>query len=131
MVGSIYIGNRKNSAPAAKVSREKKMILLSRAEETVLLAILGLGENAYGVSILEYIQEKTGMKWSLAQTYDPLKKLVLKGFVEKNLGEPTPERGGRAKSLYRLTKQGLEALSEIRRVQDSLWIALPKGALIQ
>ena len=104
------------------------MILLSRAEETVLLAILGLGENAYGVSILEYIQEKTGVEWSLAQTYDPLKKLVQKGFVMKNLGEPTPERGGRAKSLYRLTKQGLEALSEIRRVQDSLWTALPKGA---
>ena len=107
------------------------MILLSRAEETVLLAILGLGENAYGVSIIEYIQERTGMKWSLAQTYDPLKKLVQKGFVVKKLGEPTPERGGRAKSLYRLTKQGQAALLEIRRVQDSLWAALPKGAFVR
>ena len=107
------------------------MILLSRAEETVLLAILGLGENAYGVSILEYIQEKTGIEWSLAQTYDPLKKLVRKGFIVKYLGEPTPERGGRAKSLYRLTKQGHAALSEIRRVQDSLWTALPEGILTQ
>ena len=105
------------------------MILLSRAEETVLLAILGLKENAYGVSILEYIQEKTGMEWSLAQTYDPLKKLVRKGYVAKAKGEPTPERGGRAKSLYKLTTQGREALIEIRRVQDSLWTAVPKGVL--
>ena len=105
------------------------MILLSRAEETVLLAILGLKEDAYGVSILEYIQEKTGMEWSLAQTYDPLKKLVRKGYVRKTKGDPTPERGGRAKSLYKLTTQGREALLEIRRVQDSLWTALPKGVL--
>jgi len=57
------------------------MVLLSRAEETVLLAILGLGENAYGVSILKYIQEKTGIEWSLAQTYHHLKKLVKKGYL--------------------------------------------------
>jgi len=105
------------------------MILLSRAEEAVLLAILGLKENAYGVSILEFIQGKTGMEWSLAQTYDPLKKLVKKGFVKKILGEPTPERGGRAKSLYELTNQGREALIEIRRVRESLWTAVPEGAL--
>ena len=105
------------------------MILLSRAEETVLLAILGLKENAYGVSILEYIQEKTGMEWSLAQTYDPLKKLLRKGYLVRIIGEPTPERGGRAKTLYELTTQGRAALIEIRRVQDSLWTAVPKGVL--
>jgi PadR family transcriptional regulator PadR len=106
------------------------MILLSRAEETVLLAILGLKEDAYGVSILEYIREKTGLEWSFAQTYDPLKKLVRKGYVLRIKGEPTPERGGRAKSLYKLTTQGREALIEIRRFQESLWTALPKGVLI-
>jgi PadR family transcriptional regulator PadR len=107
------------------------MILLSRAEEAVLLAILGRGENAYGVSILEYIQEKTGVEWSLAQTYDPLKKLVKKGYVTKTKGDPTPERGGRAKSDFRLTGQGRQALIEIRRVQDCLWTAVPKGALVR
>ncbi len=106
------------------------MILLSRAEETVLLAILALGDNAYGVSILEFIQEKTGVEWSLAQTYDPLKKLVKKAFVTKAQGEPTPERGGRAKGLYKITGRGREALIEIRRVQDSLWTAVPKGVLV-
>ncbi len=105
------------------------MNLLSRAEETVLLAILALGDDAYGVSILEFIQEKTGVEWSLAQTYDPLKKLVKKGFVTKTKGEPTPERGGRSKSLYEITGQGRAALLEIRRVQDSLWTAVPKGVL--
>lgn len=105
------------------------MILLSRAEETVLLAILGLGEEAYGVSILEYIQEKTGIEWSLAQTYDPLKKLVKKGYLKKTKGDPTPERGGRAKSHYRLTAEGRQALIEIRRVENCLWTAVPTGAL--
>lgn len=107
------------------------MILLSRAEEMVLLAILGLGDNAYGVSILEYIQAKTGVEWSLAQTYDPLKKLVKKGFVLKKKGDPTPERGGRAKSHFSLTVQGRQALIEIRRVQDCLWTVVPKGALVR
>jgi PadR family transcriptional regulator, regulatory protein PadR len=105
------------------------MILLSRAEETILLAILGLGEDAYGVSILEYIQAKTGVEWSLAQTYDPLKKLVKKGFVAKTKGDPTPERGGRAKSHYKLTGPGREALIGIRNIQDCLWAAVPKGVL--
>jgi len=107
------------------------MILLSRAEETVLLAILGLGENAYGVTILEYIRDKTGIEWSLTQTYDPLKKLVKKGFAVKIKGEPTPERGGRAKTLYKLTKSGRAVLVEIRFVQDSLWAAVPKTLLAQ
>ncbi len=107
------------------------MILLSRAEETVLMAILGIGENAYGVSILEFIREKTDVEWSLAQTYDPLKKLAKKGYVTKTKGDPTPERGGRAKNHYRLTAQGRQALIEIRRVQDSLWAAVPKGALVR
>jgi len=57
------------------------MNLISRAEELVLLAILSLGDNAYGISILEFLQEKTGNAWSFAQIYDPLDRLSRKGYV--------------------------------------------------
>jgi DNA-binding PadR family transcriptional regulator len=105
------------------------MNLISRAEELILLAILGLGDEAYGISILEFLQEKTGNAWSFAQIYDPLDKLTRKGYVRKHPGGSTPERGGRPRSFYTLTADGREALLEIRRVVDSVWGCVPKNAL--
>ena len=105
------------------------MNLMSRAEELVLLAILGLGDNAYGISILEFLQEKTGNAWSFAQIYDPLDRLTKKGYVKKRQGGSTPERGGRPKSFYKLTADGRSALLEIRRVQDAVWASIPEKSL--
>jgi len=105
------------------------MNLMSRAEELVLLAVLGLGDNAYGISILEFLQEKTGNAWSFAQIYDPLDRLTKKGYVKKRQGGSTPERGGRPKSFYKLTADGRSALLEIRRVQDAVWASIPEKSL--
>jgi DNA-binding PadR family transcriptional regulator len=105
------------------------MNLISRAEELILLAILSLGENAFGISILEFLQAKTGNSWSFAQIYDPLDKLTRKGYVKKRKGESTPERGGRPKCFYKLTGEGQRALLEIRRVQDAVWDSIPKKFL--
>jgi DNA-binding PadR family transcriptional regulator len=105
------------------------MTLMSRAEELILLAILSLEDNAYGISILEFLREKTGNAWSFAQIYDPLDKLTRKGYVRKRPGGSTPERGGRPKSFYRLTTEGREALLEIRRVQDAVWSSIPEKSL--
>ena len=105
------------------------MNLISRAEELILLSILGLGDNAYGISILDFLQDKTRNVWSFAQFYDPLDKLTRKGYVQKRLGGSTPERGGRPKSFYKLTPEGQTALLEIRRVQDAVWGCIPKNAL--
>ena len=105
------------------------MNLISRAEELILLAILSLGDNAYGISILEFLHAKTGNIWSFAQIYDPLDKLTRKGYVKKRKGGSTPERGGRPKSFYRLTEEGRAALLEIRRVQDAVWDSIPKKFL--
>jgi len=105
------------------------MNFISRAEELVLLAILSLGDNAYGISILEFLQEKTEKAWSFAQIYDPLDRLARKGYVRKRQGGSTPERGGRPKSFYRLTADGRAALLEIRRVQDSVWGSIPEKSL--
>ena len=105
------------------------MNLISRAEELILLAILSLGDDAYGITILEFLQDKTGNAWSFAQIYDPLDRLARKGYVKKRPGGSTPERGGRPKSLYKLTADGRAALVEIRRVQDAVWASIPEKSL--
>ena len=105
------------------------MKLLSRAEEIILLAIIRLEGDAYGLSIQDFIRETTSMEWSLAQIYDPLKKLVRKGYVRKGIGESTQIRGGRHKCLYTIAPAGRVALFEIRKVQDLVWGAVPREGL--
>jgi len=101
------------------------MKLLSRAEEIVLLTILKLKGNAYGVTIRDLIHRETGTQWSFGSIYTPLNKLTRKKYVRKIMGEPTSERGGRSKCLYEVTEKGLEALRQIREVQDSVWADVP------
>ena len=94
---------------------------LSRKEEFVLLAILKLRKNAYGVTIRELVSKDTGHEWTFGAIYKPLKQLTHKGYVDKNSSGPVAERGGRAKYMYTLTRDGKEALREIRRIHKSLW----------
>ena len=105
------------------------MKLLSRAEEIILITILKLEENAYGVSIREEIYKATGDRWSFASIYDPLNKLTRKGYVVKIVGKPTAERGGRSKTLYSVTAEGKAALREIRSVQNNVWSGVSDLAL--
>lgn len=107
--------------PAGAGDKEKQMYMLSRAEEAVLLAVLRLEGEAYGLSIRRFIREAMGVQWSLAQIYNPLDRLAQKGYVRKYLGPPSPERGGRHKVLYRITPEGKDALAELRRIQVRLW----------
>ena len=97
------------------------MKILSRAEELVLLAVWHLQENAYGVAIRRYINEMTREDWSIGAVYVPLDRLCKWGFLRAIQGDPTPERGGRSKRYYQLTKAGLAALNHTRRVQDAMW----------
>ena len=105
------------------------MNLLSRAEEIILISILKLKGNAYGVTIREEIYEATGNRWSFASIYDPLNKLTRKHFVEKKMGDPMAQRGGRSKCLYQVTAEWKAALREIRDVQDSVWSGINDLAL--
>ena len=104
------------------------MPLISRNEELILTAIIILKGNAYGITIREYIKKITGDEWSFAKIYDPLNKLTQHEYVKKIEGEPSPERGGRRKILYEITKDGIEALKEIKRVNESINIDLKKTA---
>lgn len=85
---------------------------LGEFEHMVLLAILRLGEGAYGVRILEEIRERTGRDVARAAVYIALRRLEKKGYVESWVGEPTPERGGRAKRYFRVGAEGMSQLRE-------------------
>ena len=107
------------------------MKLLSRAEELILLTIIKLEDNAYGVAIRESLKDETGTEWSFGSIYTPLNKLTRKKLVIKSYGDPTPERGGRRKCVYRITDKGISVLQEIRRVQTLVWSGLPSGIIKQ
>ena len=96
------------------------MTLLRRTEELILLAILQLHENAYGVTIRRHLMEITGEHFSFASVYAPLDRLTQRGYVLAIDGPPTKERGGRRRRFYRVTQAGLAALVEMERVRSTL-----------
>lgn len=94
---------------------------LSQLEEYVLLCLVRLGDEAYGVPIHQEIEERTQRSVSIATIYTALDRLEKEGLVRARLSSPLPERGGRAKRLYRLAPEGATALQRARRVRDSMW----------
>lgn len=93
-------------------------------ELLVLLAVLRLGDGAYGVTIREELEEETSRTLTLGTVYKTLGRLEGKGFLETRVAPPTKERGGRRKKLYRVTPSGLEtaqrSLADLRRMTDGL-----------
>ena len=97
------------------------MILLSRAEEIILLAIYKCKDSTYGVTIREQVFKDIGRHWSFGVIYKTLKKMKAKGYVNKISSAPISERGGRSKYYYELTPEGISALEKIKSVHSSLW----------
>ena len=81
-------------------------------EQLVLLAILRLGSDAYGVSIRTELETKAGRSTSSGALYTTLERLEDKGFVSFRVGDPSPTRGGRAKRHYRVTVAGRKAVTQ-------------------
>ena len=101
------------------------MRLLSRKEEMILLAICKLQNNAYGVTIREYIEKKTNVKWLFGAIYNPLGRLVDWNYVEAKESDPVSVRGGRRKTLYRITDEGKKALLSVRELNNTMWLDNP------
>ncbi len=97
------------------------MNILSRSDEILLLAILRLKDNAYGVTILKEVAVSTGKKLKLGGLWVSLDILAKRGLLEKHMGDPTPKRGGRSKIYYSLTPDGLKALNTVNEFNRSLW----------
>jgi DNA-binding PadR family transcriptional regulator len=97
---------------------------LGELEKLVLLAALRLGESAYSVAIIRQLDVVTPRGVSAPSVYLALVRLRKKGFLTSTLGDPTPQRGGRAKRFYRVTPQGLAVLRATRDAYLTLWRGL-------
>jgi DNA-binding PadR family transcriptional regulator len=99
---------------------------LGEFELMVLLALIRLGDDAYGVPISREIEERGGREVALGSVYAALERLEERGSVTSRLGDPTAARGGRAKRYFRITAQGLREVRQTRRALVNLWGGLPE-----
>lgn len=101
---------------------------LAEFEELVLLTVYGLGEQAYGVTIQEKLERHAERPVSLGAVYAALDRLERKGHLRSSLGGATHERGGRRKRFFAVTRAGLQAVREARRIREKIWRAIEAGA---
>jgi DNA-binding PadR family transcriptional regulator len=99
--------------------------LLGELEQLVMLAILRLPENAYAVSVRDEISAQAGIDLGRSSVYVTLDRLERKGYVASRFGDPTPERGGKAKRCFAVTGQGRRALAAAADAVDRLRVATP------
>jgi PadR family transcriptional regulator PadR len=97
---------------------------ISEFEQLVLLAVARLGGEAYGMSVSDEIEARTGRSVSLAAIYAALNRLSADGLVSSWTSEPTAQRGGRAKKHFVLEAVGARALQESRSAMDRMWEGL-------
>ena len=100
------------------------MLTIAEFELRVLLTVRRLDDDAYAVAVHRDLERRTRRRASLGRVYITLDRLERKGSLDPRLGAPTPERGGRAKRYYRLSRAGLAAVREECRVMQRLWQGL-------
>src|SRR5262245_17928079 len=88
---------------------------ISNFELMVMLALIRLGDEAYGVPISQEIEEHSGQDVAVGSVYAALERLEERGLVVSRVGEPTPERGGRAKRYFKVTGRGLRVVQQTQR----------------
>lgn len=100
---------------------------LGEFEELTLLAVLALGDGAYGIAAQEIIERETGREVTLGAVYAALERLERKGLLRSALSDVTTDRGGRRPRLFAVTDAGLRILAEVRRAREALWQAVPRA----
>jgi PadR family transcriptional regulator PadR len=100
--------------------------LLTDFELMVMLAVLRVRDDAYGVPVAREIEQTGGRSVTLAAVYLALDRLRQNGLVTCQLGDPTPERGGRAKKFFSITPSGLSSIRRTQRAFMALWKGIPE-----
>ena len=103
-----------------------KSAYLGEFELMVMATLVRLGDEAYGMRLRRDIEERTGRAVSIGQVYATLRRLKAKGYVATSMGEPSAERGGRAKRYFRLEAAGAEALERSRSMFLKVLSDLPE-----
>jgi PadR family transcriptional regulator, regulatory protein PadR len=93
---------------------------LGEFEHLIVLAVLRLAHQAYGVTVRQEIENRTRREVSIGAVYATLDRLEAKGYVKSHLGDPTPERGGRSKRFFEITAKGLSAVNRTHRALESM-----------
>lgn len=101
------------------------MTNLGQLEQLTMLAVMQLGEDAYGASVRTELERRAGRSLALGTVYVTLRRLENKGLVRSWRGEPTPERGGKAKRYYAVEPAGVEALRSAHEALGRMWNDLP------
>jgi DNA-binding PadR family transcriptional regulator len=99
---------------------------LTDVELMILLAAMRIGDEAYGVTITREIEATAARGLAVAVVYATLDRLEDRGLVTSSVGDPTPERGGRAKRFFRVTAKGIEQARETQRALTALWDGVPQ-----
>lgn len=92
----------------------------------ILLAVIHLGDDAYGVPISRELEQQRGREVSVGSVYAALDRMEARGLVTSSLGDPMPERGGKARRYFRITEAGLRQVAATRRVLEKMWRGLPR-----
>jgi PadR family transcriptional regulator len=95
---------------------------LGQFEQSVLLALVHLRGEAYGMKVRQEVEKRTGRRVSIGAVYTTLERLQDKGFVTSRRGEPTAQRGGKAKRYFKINAPGLRALNQSRQLANRMWL---------
>ena len=106
-----------------------KRTFLGEFEEVVLLTVAILGEEAYGVTITQELEQKSGRVVGFSTVHTTLQRLEEKGFLSSEMGGATAEQGGRRKRFFTITAFGRKALREVKEIREELWSLLPPETL--
>ena len=104
-----------------------KGTFLGAFEEIVLLALIQVGEGAYGMTVRREIEQRSGRSVSIGAVYATLDRLSAKGYLTSWLADPTAARRGRARRYFKIESAGANALSRSRAVVNSMWEGLEPG----
>ncbi len=97
---------------------------LGEFEQVILLAVMRLGSDAYGKTVRELLAEQLNRDVTVGALYATLERLEVKGMVTASMGEPTKERGGRAKKYFKVTAKGQQALKRSKDALTHMWQGL-------
>jgi PadR family transcriptional regulator PadR len=102
---------------------------LTRQEVLILLSIFQLKDEAYLVSIRKYLKKITGKDWSMGAVYVPLDRLRRLGYLDTRIGGPRAKLGRNNVKYYHLTKKSIEALAEVKQVNEQAWFGFSETLL--
>lgn len=99
--------------------------MLTKLEDQILLSVWKFQGKAYGINVYQHLEQMTQSKVAIGVVYFTLDRLAKRGYLESYKGEPTAVRGGMRKKYYKITQQGIDALTTSKKVNDRIWSEFP------